>query len=67
MYKDSFVLYIEYKELFGMLRYEEAGRLIMAIFQYMETGKEPELEGMAKIAFDFIREQLDRNSSKEAH
>lgn len=62
--KNSFVLYNEYKEQFELLSYEEAGQLIMAIFEYTETGNVPQLEGMTLMAFSFIRKQLDRDSEK---
>lgn len=64
MDKNSFILYNEYKEQFELLSYEEAGKLIMAIFEYTETGGSPELEGMTKMAFLFIRNDLDRASAK---
>ena len=62
--KNSFVLYNEYKEQFSLLSNEEAGRLIMAIFEYTESGNIPELEGMTLMAFSFIKKQLDRDSEK---
>lgn len=62
--KNSFVLYNEYKEQFELLSYEEAGQLIMAIFEYTETGVAPELNGMVLMAFAFIKKQLDRDAEK---
>ena len=62
--KNSFVLYNEYKEQFELLSYEEAGQLIMAIFEYTETGVAPELSGMVLMAFAFIKKQLDRDAEK---
>ena len=62
--KNSFVLYNEYKDQFELLSYEEAGQLIMAIFEYTETGVAPELNGMVLMAFAFIKKQLDRDAEK---
>jgi hypothetical protein len=38
----------------------------MALFDYAELGKEPELEGAALMAFSFIRAQMDRDMAKYA-
>lgn len=62
--KKSFVLYCDYKKHFSLLPPQDCGHLIMAIFDYVETGEEPELYGMAKMAFSFIQAQLDRDSAK---
>lgn len=62
--KDSFILYTEQKEIFESLSDEDAGKLIKQIFKYIETGQEPEIKGMLKIAFIPIRQNLDRNNDK---
>lgn len=62
--KNSFVLYTEYKDQFDLLSPEDAGILIKAIFAYASTGEVPELTGMPKMAFSFIKNQLDRDSEK---
>lgn len=62
--KDSFILYTEQKEIFENLSDEDAGKLIKQIFKYIETGQEPEINGMLKIAFIPIRQNLDRNNDK---
>lgn len=62
--KKSFVLYCDYRKHFSLLPPEERGHLIMAIFDYVETGVEPILDGMAMMAFSFIRAQLDRDIDK---
>lgn len=64
MDKNSFILYSEYSEYFDMLSLEEAGKLIMAIFRYADTGEIAELEGMSKMAFSFIKNQMDRDCEK---
>lgn len=62
--KKSFVLYCDYRKHFSLLPPEERGHLIMAIFDYVETGVEPILDGMTMMAFSFIRAQLDRDIDK---
>lgn len=62
--KKSFVLYCDYRKHFSLLSPVDRGHLIMAIFDYVETGEEPELYGMAVMAFSFIRAQLDRDIEK---
>lgn len=59
--KKSFVLYCDYKQHFSLLSPEDQGHLLMAIFDYVETGTEPQLEAMPLMAFSFIRAQLDRD------
>lgn len=64
MTKDSFILYLEQKEIFNMLEDDEAGKLIKAIFEYEETGQTPNLDKSIKIAFIPIKSVLDRNKEK---
>ena len=64
--KKSFVLYCDYKNHFSLLSSEDQGRLLMAIFEYVESGAEPQLEAMPLMAFSFIRAQLDRDIEKYA-
>ena len=62
--KSSFLIYLDYKEQFELLTDEELGQLLRAIMLYEETGKITELSGMLKMAFSFIRTQLDRDRDK---
>jgi hypothetical protein len=62
--KDSFILYLEQKEIFDELDNEEAGELIKAIFEYQSTGETPNLSKSLKLAFIPIKNSLDRNESK---
>ena len=64
MAKDSFILYLEQKQIFEMLTDEEAGQLIKAIFQYEDTGQLISLDKSLQIAFIPIRSALDRNKEK---
>lgn len=62
--KDSFILFTEYLEQFNMLSDEQAGVLIKAIFAYSTDSELPEMDGMTKMAFSFIRSALDRSDDK---
>ncbi len=63
MKKKSFQLYNDYREIFDGLSREEAGALIQAIFAH-ESGEETQLDGMLKIIFIPIRQQLNRDREK---
>ena len=62
--KDSFLLYSEHSDLINELSDEQAGELFKKLFSYVATGKEPSLDGMQKMAFISIRQDLDRNAIK---
>ena len=62
--KSSFLIYLDYKEQFELLSDEELGRLLRAIMLYEETGEITELSGMLKMAFSFIKTQLDKDRQK---
>lgn len=64
--KKSFVLYYDYRQHLELLSDEERGRLLMALLDYAENGKRPDLEGAALMAFSFIRAQMDRDAEKYA-
>ena len=62
--KNSFVLFLDNKEIFDALSEEQAGVLIKAIFEYETTGILVELDPVLKIAFIPIKQSLDRNRNK---
>ena len=62
--KKSFILYADYIKHIRRLSDEEAGRLFKAIFDYVNEGKLPDLDGMAAMAFSFIANQLDTDLQK---
>ena len=62
--KKSFVLYTEYEENIEELPDVELGQLFRAIFGYVNRGIVPELSPSSKMAFSFIRKDLDRNQAK---
>lgn len=64
--KKSFVLYCDYREHIRLLNDAERGQLFAALFDYIIDGKENDLSPMAKMAFSFIKTQLDRDSEKYA-
>lgn len=64
MDKNSFLIYLDYQEQFELLTDEQAGQLIKAIIKYEKAGEITKLEGMTKMAFSFIKQQLDRDSEK---
>lgn len=62
--KDSFILYLEQKEIFETLSDNEAGKLIKAIFEYESTGQSPKLSKTLNLVFIPIKNALDRNKEK---
>ncbi len=64
MDKASFLIYLDYQQQFELLTDEQAGKLIKAIIKYEKTGETLELDGMTKMAFSFIKTQLDRDREK---
>ena len=64
MEKKSFLMYLEYEEQLSDLSDEELGMLLRAIFQYEKDGTEPNLVGLLKMAFSFIKGNLNRDRNK---
>lgn len=64
--KKSFMLYYDYREHLALLTDEERGKLLMALLDYAELGEIDELDGAARMAFSFIRAQIDRDDAKYA-
>lgn len=62
--KKSFIMYLDYEEQFNMLSDAELGVLIRAIIEYEKTKEIPNLDGIVKMAFSFIKGQLDRDREK---
>ena len=63
-YFNSFVLYTDYKEQVALLPDDEAGQLLKALLQYVETGETPKFSGMLKMCFSFIAAQIHRDKEK---
>ena len=64
MGKNSFVLYHDYAEHFGLLSDAQLGRLLRALMVYEMEEREPQFEGALKMAFSFVRANLDRDREK---
>lgn len=64
MDKISFLMYLDYEEQFNLLTDEQLGQLMRAIMKYEKTRELPKLDGIVKMAFSFIKQQLDRDSEK---
>ena len=62
--KVSFILYVEYKKHLELLSNKQIGELLMALFKYAECGRIVELDGMTRMAFSFIKNQMDRDCEK---
>jgi hypothetical protein len=59
----SFILYQEYQKNISILTQNQKGDLLDAIFSYND-GIEIELDPIVKMAFSFIKSDLDRNKAK---
>lgn len=64
MDKSSFLIYLDYEEQFNLLTDEQIGQLMRAIIKYEKTREIPQLNGIVKMAFSFIKTQLDRDRKK---
>lgn len=64
MGKNSFLLYIDYKEHIDLLTDEQAGTLLKGIFYYITGNGEPQLDTVTKMAFSFIKQNLKRDHNK---
>lgn len=62
--KSSFVLYTGYIEQIEILSREQRGDLLTAIFYYTSGRELPEMDGMTKMAFSFIKTRLDKDGEK---
>lgn len=62
--RDSFVLYVKYLENIELLNMEQRGILLTALMKYALKDEIPEMDGMTKMAFSFIKSQLDRDFKK---
>ena len=62
--KKGFVVYHSYRECFEDLSDEEVGILFKAMLSYSETGEMPDMPKPLKVAFRFIKHQIDANKEK---
>lgn len=61
---DSFILYTSYYALIEGLTDEQLGQLTRAIFLYARDGKSIKLEPVVRMAFAFIKDNIERNQDK---
>lgn len=64
MGKPGVMFYFEVRPCLKRLNLEEKGLLFEAILDYGEFGEEPSLDGMAGLAWDFLRPKLDRDAMR---
>lgn len=64
MAKNSFIIYHDYRETLADLTDEQVGQLFRALFDYEIDRVEPQFNGELKIAFKFIKKDLDINLTK---
>ncbi len=64
MDKNSFVMYTTYAEHINLLTMEQRGLLFTAIMNYASGEPLPDMDGMTRMAFSFIKVQMDRDSEK---
>lgn len=62
--KESFILYTSYYDILEELTDEQFGQLMRALFVYAREGEAPQLPVAIKMAFAFIRDDMDRNAAK---
>lgn len=62
--KNSFIIYHSYMDIFEDLTDEQLGKLFRAFFNYELHRIEPDFVGEMKIAFKFIKKDLDVNLEK---
>lgn len=64
--KRSFVLYCDYRDHLQLLSDSERGQLFTAILDYANDIEVGELPPMVKMAFSFIKSQMDKDAEKYA-
>lgn len=62
--KKSFIVYHSYRECIEDLTDEEVGKLFKAMLEYSQKGEVPEMAKPLKVAFRFIRLQMDADEEK---
>ena len=61
---DSFILYTSYYAIIEGLTDEQLGKLMRAIFIYARDGEVINLEPTLRMAFAFIKDDMERNQAK---
>ena len=58
------MIYFDLRPCLKRLSTEDKGFLLEAILDYAQYGELPELDGMAGVAWDFIRPRIDRDAER---
>ena len=66
MEKKSFVMYADYQKHIARLSDGDAGKLMKAIFAYVNGSDEVQLSPAADMAFSFMKDRIDRDCEKWA-
>lgn len=61
MGRPGIMLYFDILEPIRVLSDADKGRLLVAMLEYGQTGKDPQFEGMLALAWGFVRPNLDRD------
>lgn len=61
MGRPGIMLYFDILEPIRVLSDADKGRLLVAMLEYGQTGKDPQFEGMLALAWGFVRPDLDRD------
>ena len=61
---DSFILYTSYYAIIEGLTDQQLGQLTRALFIYARDGEQIQLEPVVRMAFAFIKDNIDRNADK---
>lgn len=61
---DSFILYTSYYAIIEGLTDQQLGQLMRAIFIYARDGEQIQLEPVVRMAFSFIKDNIERNQDK---
>ena len=64
MARPGIMLYFDIIEPIRRLPDADKGRLLVAMLEYGQSGKQPEFNGMLAMAWDFIRPKLDRDAEE---
>lgn len=64
MSKPGVMIYFDTAEAIKDLDFETKGKLFDAILSYAETGTLPDLDGVARAVFPFVRQRIDADSAR---
>lgn len=65
--KDSFIFRKEWRDAICELPEKVRAEVYVAIIEYGLTGETPELKSIARMAFNFLKAEIDKEEAEEAH